>query len=175
MHCKYVIALATAALFARSSSSSPASAEDDCRSPASTVALGAGCGATISATLPIVGQRTTIDVRTELGNSRGWLFFSPPGATVRPIQGCDVFMQYGALATLATFTTDAAGAASVSLLVPSSPRLCGQEYVVQALISSSSGARTFGAVSNGLHVTLGNRAERPAERRPLPNGVRTGD
>jgi hypothetical protein len=126
-----------------------------CDTPASITTLGVGCGATLSSTLPVLGQVATIRVLSNLVNSKGLLLASANGAPRMLIQGCSSFLDFGTLSVPTGFTTNGVGNAQFSLAVPDTVLRCQDAFVFQAVVVSHGGPLSFGAASNGLRVTLG--------------------
>lgn len=132
------------------------STQSPCGAAAAVETLGISCGATLSASAPVLGSVVQLDLRSNLGNAPTWLFVSQAGNPSTTIESCNMFLDLGALAMLVSTSTNPGGDAIALVGIPNRTELCGRQFNVQALIGSQVGPLSFGALSNGLKVTLGS-------------------
>jgi hypothetical protein len=126
-----------------------------CATVASAVPLGAGCGAELTATPPVLGESMTIDVAATTAGAKGLLFASPIGAVPTPFHDCLVDLDLQHLVFIGVFVTDGSGAAHLSAVVPQKPKFCGRQVILQAFVIG--GMRPLELeISRGLQLTLGN-------------------
>jgi hypothetical protein len=156
MRIHSTLSIVTAALGGLLCFSSLASTQSPCGVPATVESVGNSCGLTLGGTPPVLGGRELLSMRSNLGNSLGWVLMTPAGAPASTFAGCNVFLDLGAVTSIAAFTTDVGGDATVDVAVPSRVQLCGRQFMVQAFISSPAGPLSFGALSNGLKFTIGS-------------------
>lgn len=126
-----------------------------CLTPASVTTLGSGCGATLSSSLPVIGQNALVTIDSSLPNSKGLLFASAPGAQMILFEGCNAFLDFSSLSIISTFMTDGNGDAVLNLPVPQTLLRCADTFIFQAVVISAGGQLSFGAATNGLQLTIG--------------------
>jgi hypothetical protein len=127
-----------------------------CQTAASTAVKGAGCGATMTSTLPIQGQTLTLTIQGP-PSSPAFIFSSLASAPNFMFETCEIGLDLISLNKLAIVNTNASGQAQLQLPVFNDPTRCGQQIMFQAaILNATSGPATFGAVTNGIVLTLGS-------------------
>jgi hypothetical protein len=125
-----------------------------CGSLASVTDLDFGCGfqvPVLSCTPPKLGQSTTITLTGSQPSKVGIIMATPMGAPVGTFARCPVYYQASSTRMLLRFITDGTGL-NTCLHLPMDARLCGTQWTLQAVITSS---RTAISVSNTLLCTVG--------------------
>jgi hypothetical protein len=130
----------------------PACPDDE----AATETQGVPCGATLSVTDPVLGTSCTMTVDGNTPLAPGRIMMSLPGPGGIFYQGCEIFLQPGGISTLASFTTDLNGDASVTRDVPFVLGKCGLRITLQAIVFGDQGPLGIGEISNGVLCTLGS-------------------
>ncbi len=127
-----------------------------CEEAAAATPLGAGCGATLSATPPVLGLSCTVTLD---GNTPGGLAFfnlSRPGPGGLFYEGCEIFLKPGAFYRLAVIATDANGDASFTGTIPFNLVKCGVDFTLQAVVIGDDGPTSIGEITNGVALTFGS-------------------
>jgi FG-GAP repeat len=104
--------------------------------------------------LPILGEQLVLKITGAPANGLFYPFASVGPAVITPVGGgCQAYLNLAALiTTLPPIPLDAAGNATVGLLLPMDPGLPGIQGVMQGLVLPAGGGF---ALSNAIRVTLG--------------------
>ncbi len=120
---------------------------------ASVTVLGSPCGASLAATLPVLGTTMAFTIDGAAPPLLGALLQSPgPGVAV-PLAGCDIFLS--SLDVTAAFVTDASGDASVAVTLANIPAFLGSLVVVQGVLFRDTGPVLGFDVTNAVELRLG--------------------
>jgi hypothetical protein len=129
-----------------------------CGSPARVHLMARGCGATMTATPPRLGQVSTIHISGAPPLSLGIVLCGPPGMDLVSYgPGCDGYLSGQLHGILEMFTTDTNGEHTIGVPVQDVPAQCGLTLLVQgAVFSNSHGPLPFGSITDALLVVLGD-------------------
>ncbi len=127
-----------------------------CKELASTMTLGTGCGATLSATNPVLGLPCTVTLDGNTPGAMAFINVSRPGPGGIFFEGCEIFLQPGAFYHLTTMVTDANGDASFTGTIPFNLIKCGVDFTIQAVVIGDQGPTSIGELSNGVLMTFGS-------------------
>lgn len=121
---------------------------------ASVTPLGTPCGpASLTASLPTLGSTMNVTIDGTIAGLAGSLFQSPGPGVPTPLLGCDIYLTQ--LSVAALILTDANGDATVPVVIPNNPALCGAQLIVQGAVWSGTGS-VFGMdVTNALELNVG--------------------
>ncbi len=127
-----------------------------CSETATSTPLGAGCGATLSATPPVLGLPCTVTLDGNTPRAMAFINLSRPGPGGIFYEGCEIFLKPGAFYHIAVVVTDANGDASFTGDIPFNLIKCGVEFTIQAVVIGDQGPTSIGEITNGVLMTFGS-------------------
>ncbi len=127
-----------------------------CMEEATTTTLGTGCGATLSATPPVLGLPCTVTLDGNTPGAMAFINLSRPGPGGLFYEGCEIFLKPGAFYHIAVVVTDANGDASFTGDIPFNLIKCGVDFTIQAVVIGDQGPTSIGEITNGVLMTFGS-------------------
>jgi sarcosine oxidase gamma subunit len=119
--------------------------------PAASVTItGSGCGAgpaapLLTSTTPALGGLVTFTLANAMPGRGGSLLASPGPAVPTFLGGsCVAWLNPASFFVVTPLTTDSAGAWAATALIPASPSLAGLPFVLQAVVTPTSGPLGLG-------------------------------
>lgn len=128
-----------------------------CSGEAARETLGGGCAVALTSTLPTLGNTLDVRIAGAAPNQRGALVVSEVRQEPVTLGPCKLFLDLRRVARAIPFATNELGQAEVSVPVPEHSRLCGAQFVLQAVVlAPQAGPLPFGQLTEAVRLTLGN-------------------
>lgn len=117
--------------------------------------LGGGCGAILGSTPPVLGSSAVFNVVGAPLFGFALFYASAPLPAPFSYEGCLIYVNPATAVLLGTQTLNQQGSGAKAVAIPNDSALCGGVVALQTVVIGQQ-PLFFGAISNGLYLTLGS-------------------